>query len=127
MKKNYLFILLVFFCCSVKSQVIAYNGPMNENIFSKMNGDEILSYVDCLLEIGYETKKINWISDKNFKRLSKLKNESSVLYVWKESSTSEVRYEYINKKKILKESECLLTLLRDETKNESSIKLTFFY
>lgn len=127
MKKIYLFILLVFFYYSAKSQVITYNGPMNENIFSKMNGDEILSYVDCLLEIGYETKKINWISDKNFKRLSKLKNESSVLQVWKESSTSEVRYEYISKKKVLKESECLLTLLRDETKNESSIKLTFFY
>lgn len=127
MKKICLFILLVFFYYSAKSQVIAYNGPMNENIFSKMNGDEILSYVDCLLEIGYETKKINWISDKNFKRLSKLKNESSVLQVWKESSTSEVRYEYISKKKVLKESECLLTLLRDETKNESSIKLTFFY
>lgn len=127
MKKIYLFILLVFFYYSAKSQVITYNGPMNENIFLKMNGDEILSYVDCLLEIGYETKKINWISDKNFKRLSKLKNESSVLQVWKESSTSEVRYEYISKKKVLKESECLLTLLRDETKNESSIKLTFFY
>lgn len=69
MKIIYVLFLSFLGLNSIKGQNLEYVGPVNKELISKMEGQEILLYLTCLEHIGETTDSISWLS-----------KESSILF-----------------------------------------------
>ena len=71
MRIFFVFLFFILTLNSIKGQNFEYVGPVNKELISKMDGHEILLYLNCLEHIGETTDSISWLSTETSKIIKK--------------------------------------------------------
>lgn len=101
MKKIILLSLLILVLLSTKSQTFEYTGPINKEVISKMEGIEILLFLDCLEHIGETTNSISWLPyEQSVKYIKDIKKYRSFVFSIDTENTLPKTREYKGKKKL---------------------------
>lgn len=101
MKILFVFLVSIFGLKSIKGQNFEYVGPVNKELISKMEGYEILLYLNCLEHVGETTDSISWLSVETSKVIKKkIKNYRSFVIQIDSENTQPIIKEYKGKKKL---------------------------
>jgi hypothetical protein len=108
-----------------RSQSFEYTGPITQEITVKMTPNELLMYAECIVAIGKERERINWLDYENQKKVLNNQTHYTHYVINSDSINQEPYVKHIRGKKRLGEEKFLFSIKRDSDK--TFIRVYFFY
>jgi len=107
------------------SQSFEYIGPITQEITTKMTPNELLMYAECIVAMGKEREKINWLDYENEKKVLNNQKHYTHYLINSESTSQEPIIKHVRGKNRLGEEKFLFSIKRDSDK--TYIRVYFFY
>jgi hypothetical protein len=114
----FFWILTPFFS---RSQSVEYIGPINEEITKIMTPGEIVLYSECIVALGKEKQKINWLDYENQKKVLNNKTHYTHYLINSDSINQEPIIKHIRGKKRLGAEKFLFSMRRESDKTYISV------
>jgi hypothetical protein len=108
-----------------RSQSFEYVGPFTKDLTLKMTSDELLMYAECIVAMGKEREKINWLDYENQKKVLNDQTHYTHYLVNSDSINQEPSIKHVKGKKRLGEEKFLFSIKRESDK--TYIRVYFFY